>query len=384
MVRLVNNIVFRKEWSYRAIRHLLFWLVGIAVSAFMLGIQRGWNVVTPRSILIFLSFLLLNVYVVLYWLVPRLLLRSAYVAFFFCYCAWALAGMFLCYFCRYYFIPDSLFGESGPRQAFMYHPLRMMLDTTDFAILNVMAAFAVFIRMYTFWRGEVWHKLQLTQEKTKTELELLKAQLHPHFLFNTLNNLYALVLERSDKAPQMLMRLSAILSYVLYECRDSEVPLEREISVCRDYIQLESERYGDRLDISMDFSGLIAGKMVAPMLFQPFIENAFTYGPAEQSGKAWMSIELSVRHNHIFFRVINSTDFTGPVAGGPDEGVGIRNIQRRLELVYPGRHQLSRERGDGVYIVSLSIDLISSTTDTLLTGANKNEQALYENTVFNY
>jgi len=383
MVQLVNNIVFRKEWSYRVVRHLFFWLIGSAIFAFMLGSERGWNVVTPKAILVFLPFYMLYVYVVLYWLVPRLLLRSAYVAFFFCFCAWAMAGLFLTYCCRYYFVPNSLFGDSGPRPAFM-HPFRLVMDTLDFTVINVMAAFAVFIRMYTFWRGEVWHKLQLTQEKTKAELELLKAQLHPHFLFNTLNNLQALVLERSDKAPQMLMRLSAILSYVLYECRDATVPLEREISICRDYIQLESERYGDRLDISMDFSGPIAGKMIAPMLFQPFIENAFKYGPAEQAGKAWMSIELSVRQNHVFFRVINSTDSNARIAGGPDEATGIQNIRRRLELLYPGRHQLSRERGDSVYIVSLSIDLTSSTTDILLTGENKNEQALYENTVFNY
>jgi hypothetical protein len=383
MVPLINNLVFKKEWPYRVIRHLLFWLIGSGVFAFMIGSERGWHVVTLRSILIFLPVLMLYVYVVLYWLVPRLLLRSAYIAFFFCYCAWALAGLFLSYCCRYYFIPNSLFADPAARPAFM-HPFTLGLDTLDFTVTNVMATFAVFIRMYTFWRGEVWHKLQLTQEKTRAELELLKAQLHPHFLFNTLNTLQALVLERSDKAPQMLMRLSAILSYVLYECQDSTVPLEREISICRDYIQLESERYGDRLDISMDFSGPIAGKTVAPMLFQPFIENAFKYGPAEQAGKAWMSIELSVRHNHVFFRVINSADFSARISGGPDKEIGIQNIRRRLELLYPGRHQLSQERGDGVYIVSLSIDLTPSATGTLLPRGNKNEQALYENTVFNY
>jgi hypothetical protein len=383
VVRLVNNIVFRREWSYRVTRHMLFWLIGTGIFALMIGSQRGWNVITLKSILIFLPFYMLYVYVVLYGLVPRLLLKSKYIAFFFCCWIWALAGLFVCYVCQYYFTPDTLFFDSNSHHTFMNHPL-IILDTNNFTTLNVMAAFAIFIRMYTYWRGEVFHKLQLTQEKMKAELELLKAQLHPHFLFNTLNNLQALVLEGSDKAPQMLLRLSAILSYVLYECRDAQVPLEREISICRDYIQLESERYGDRLDISMDFSGPVAGKMVAPMLFQPFIENAFKYGPAEQAGKAWMSIELSVRHDQVFFRVINSADFSARIAGGPDEETGIQNIRRRLELLYPGRHQLSQERGDDVYIVSLSIDLTLSATGTPLPWHNKNEQALYENTVFNY
>jgi hypothetical protein len=382
MVPLVNNIVFRKEWPYQVTRHLLFWLLGSGIFAVVINGEWGWMVVTPLSVLTFLPFFMLYVYLVLYWLVPRLLLRSSYLAFFFCYCLWALVGLFLSYICRYYLIPKSLFGDSQARPALL-HPLTLVLDITDFTVINVMATLAVFIRMYTFWKGEVWHKLQLKQEKTMAELELLKAQLHPHFLFNTLNNLHALVVERSDKAPQMLMRLSAILSYVLYECRDAEVPLEREISICRDYIQLESERYGDRLDISMDFSDPVAGKMVAPMLFQPFIENAFKYGPAEQAGKAWMSIELSVRRHQLFFRVINSADFSARIAGAPDEEISIRNIQRRLELIYPGRHQLSREKGEGVYIVSLSIDLNASTID-IKPSENKKEQAFYEDTLFNY
>jgi hypothetical protein len=383
MIRLANNIVFRKEWTYRVARHFLFWLAGSGIFAFMIGSERGWNVITTRSVLIFLPFCMLYVYVVLYWLVPRLLLKSSYVAFFCCYCGWAVAGLFLSYVCRYYFIPGSLFSDPGSRPP-LFRSFILFLAATDFTVINVMAAFAVFIRMYTFWRGEMWHKLQLKQEKTTAELELLKARLHPHFLFNTLNNLHTLVLEGSDKAPQMLMRLSAILSYVLYECRDAEVPLEREISICKDYIQLESERYGDRLDISMDFSDQAAGKMVAPMLFQPFIENAFKYGPAMQAGKTWMSIELSVRHQHVFFRLINSTDFNSPMAEEMPEGPGIQNIQRRLELLYTGRHQLSREKGDGVYIVSLSIDLTAPENRILTPPENKNQQTLYENTLFNY
>jgi hypothetical protein len=383
MGELAYNIAFSKYWSYRLIRHVLFWVLGCGVFAAMLGNERGWNVVSLSAVLVYLPFYMLYVYVVIYWLVPRFLQRSAYVGFFICYCFWALFGLIVSYVCRYYFIPRSLFYDPAHRPALM-HLYPMVLDILDFTVLNVMAALAVFIRMYIFWKGEIRQKLQLAQEKTEAELELLKAQLHPNFLFNTLNNLHTLVVEGSDKAPQMLMRLSAILSYVLYECREAEVPLDREVSVCKDYIQLERERYGDRLDISMDFSGPITGKRVAPMLFQPFIENAFKYGPAEQVGNAWMSVELSVRQNNVFFRVINSIDINADTIEKQDGGIGIQNIQRRLELLYPLRHQLSREKGAGVYIVSLSIDLTSPATGKVLMTEDKNEQIAYENTVFNY
>jgi LytS/YehU family sensor histidine kinase len=217
-----------------------------------------------------------------------------------------------------------------------------------------MAVLGIGITMYKFWRREVWEKLQVRQEKTKAELELLKAKLHPHFLFNTLNNLYTLVIERSDKAPQMLMRLSAILSYVLYECQSAKVPLEREISICKDYIELERERYGERLEVSLDFSGPISGKMIAPMLFQPFIENAFLNGTSEQEGKVWMSIEISVLHSQLFFRVINSVAPDEDLQQAKPLAAGIDNAIRRLELLYPDRYTLSREREAGVNIVSLT------------------------------
>jgi LytS/YehU family sensor histidine kinase len=171
-----------------------------------------------------------------------------------------------------------------------------------------------------------------------------------------LNNLYSLVYEKSDRAPKMLMRLSGLLSYVLYECKADEVLLSKEISIIKDYVSLEKERYGDRLDVSLNFSGDIDNKMVAPMLFQPFIENAFKHGTSEQLGKVWMSIDLSVKENQLYFKIINSCD-NNATAILEKHGVGIENVKKRLELLYPENFQLQNGVENDVYIVSLSLEL---------------------------
>jgi hypothetical protein len=382
MGSFVNHLIFSKAWRYRLMRHGLFWLVYFAVFNIMDYLDNRFLAI--KVALAYLPFNIVFVYVVLYQMVPRLLMRSAYLPFFLWYTGWAALWLTIEYFWGYLVVYRIWFVNNHVPSRNFRETMTYLSDPAYLTVANLMAGLGIGMLMYRYWRGEVWQKLQVKQEKTKTELELLKAQLHPHFLFNTLNNLHSLVIERSDKAPQMLMRLSAILSYVLYECRATEVPLEREIAICRDYIELERERFGDRLDVSLDFSGPIPGRMVPPMLFQPFIENAFRHGVSEQPGKVWMSIELSLRHTQLIFRVINSADFSVRIAGERDEGIGIRNIRRRLELLYPGRHQLSREKGDGVYIVALTIDLTPTAAANLAPADEKNEPQLYENAMFNY
>jgi len=351
-----NHLVFSKAVGYRLARHTLFWLSYLGVFWIMDIADQGYRVFGVA--LSYLPFNMLFVYFVLYRLVPRQLMRSAYWSFFVWYCGWGLICLTIEYFWGWLVVyRDRRLHDHAPAPN-LWQTVTHIFDPANFTVANIMAVLGVAIVLYKFWRGEVWQKLQVRQEKTKAELELLKAQLHPRFLLNTLNNLYALVVKQSDKAPLMLMRLSEILSYVLYECRVAEVSLDREIGICKDYIELERERHGERLDVSVDVSGAIVGKMVAPMLFQPFIENAFLRAEAAEGEKAWMSIEMSVHLEQFFFRVINSEDAdTDPGAGRamPRE-IAIDNAIRRLELLYPERHVLSREKGDGVYVVSLTIE----------------------------
>jgi hypothetical protein len=350
------HLVFSKALGYRLARHALFWLSYLGVFWIMDEADRGYRVIGVA--LSYLPFNMAFVYFVLYRLVPRQLMRSAYWSFFWWYCGLGLMCLTIEYFWGWLVIYRDQRLHDHTLAPNLLQTIIRIFDPANFTVMNIMAVLGVAILLYKFWRSEVWQKLQIRQEKTKAELELLRAQLHPRFLLNTLNNLYALVVKQSDKAPLMLMRLSEILSYVLYECRVTEVPLEREIGICKNYIELEREFHGRQLDVSVDISGAFAGKMIAPMLCQPFIEHAFLRAEAADGGKAWMSIEMSVHLEQFFFRVVNSVDTdTDPGIGQlkPNE-VAVDNAIQRLELLYPERHAISREKGDGVYIVSLTIE----------------------------
>jgi two-component system sensor histidine kinase AlgZ len=142
----------------------------------------------------------------------------------------------------------------------------------------------------------------------------------------------------------------------LYECKADEVLLSKEIEVMKDYVSLEQERYGDRLDISMNFSGDVNDRMIVPMLFQPFIENAFKHGTSEQLGKVWMSIDLSVKKYQLYFKIINSCDMNKTSDRGAG-GIGINNVKKRLELLYRGNYELQHGMEGDVYIASMAIEL---------------------------
>jgi sensor histidine kinase YesM len=347
-----EKILFDKR--YRVLAHILFWVVYLFVFSLASFSDLGKLPAGIETAVIFLPINIFYTYFVLYWLVPGLI-KGRYWRFFVYYGLWAVAGMVLNFAYRRYVVIPIRTGLPDPSPLRSGNAYRQIFAVFSFVVLNTIAMFGVFIRMFKYWYIEQQTRTQIEQEKIKAELELLKAQLHPHFLFNTLNNLYTLVLEKSEKAPDMLMRLSAMLSYVLYECREPLVPLISEMKACQDYIALEKERYGERLDVSVNFTGDIDGTMIAPLLFQPFIENAFKHGAAEQIGKIWMAIELSVQKQQLFFRVINSIDPNHPPnAGG---GIGIANVRRRLELLYAGMGVLTAEAAEDMYIVSIHINL---------------------------
>jgi uncharacterized membrane-anchored protein YhcB (DUF1043 family) len=344
------------EWRYRISRHGIFWLMYLVAYSFIGGVGvDDWG--SPFGLAIrWMPYTMLNAYISL-WLVERYLLRARYRAFILLFIAWTPITI-VCAFLTHLYLVYPYCWDPGPRPSFRAG-LSELFDIYPIFVCSIILGALIFLRMYKFWRSEMQQKLQLRQEKTDAELELLKAQLHPHFLFNTLNNLYTLILEKSARAPEMLMRLSAILSYVLNDCQAAEVPLADEVAFCRDYIELESERYGDRLDVVTKITGDFEGKMVTPMLFQPFIENAFKHGAAELVGKVWMNIEFTVDDNQLLFRVVNSA---GPaIRQHTVGGIGIANIQRRLALLYPDRYQLIREQDEERHHISLTIDLPSTT-----------------------
>ncbi len=351
MTSLVSAIIFSP--AYRLFRNILFWVVYFAVVV-LLTFSDYPSV--KVCLLICACFTPVNIaytYLFVYGLVPGLLLRGKILPFLLWAGACVILGQGFTFLFRHLVISHVNTASDWPEPGIPI--FRQVFDFSVALVMNMVALFAVFISVFKYWSLEQQKKLLLERERTNTELELLKAQLQPNFLFNTLNNLHTMVLEKSDKAPDMLMRLSSLLNYVLYECKTPEVLLEKEVRIIKDYIALEQKRYGGRLEVSLSFTGPMEGKLIAPMLFQPFVENAFNHDSRGELGRVWMSIELSVKNEQLFFRVVNSLSGDDRAPGA--EGIGVSNVRRRLELLYPGRFSLEQEVVEEVFITSLIIEL---------------------------
>jgi sensor histidine kinase YesM len=219
--------------------------------------------------------------------------------------------------------------------------------------------FTLLIKAVAHWVDQERVHQDTLREKLAAELNLLKAQVHPHFLFNTLNNLYALTLQTAPAAPQVVLKLSELMSYMLYESRADSISLGKEIGHIRNYIALEKLRYGNRLEVSLTASGETEGQMIAPLLLIPFVENAFKHGVSDQTDNVWVTIDIKVKGGWLGVKVENShagarNQGDGNIIAG---GIGLQNVQRRLALLYPDAHKLDLTKETDHYTVDLKIRL---------------------------
>ena len=198
----------------------------------------------------------------------------------------------------------------------------------------------------------------LVEQKLKAELRVLKNQLHPHFLFNTLNNLYSLVLIQHQKSADVVLRLSDMMSYMLYECERPLIDLEKEIEHLNNYIELEKIRHGKRLNFSFEMGGDVQGKSIAPLLLLPFLENAFKHGVEKDEKDSWIRINLWVKNNQLTYFVENSLPENKEEDNLPktQSGVGLTNVKKRLELLYSNAHNLEIIDNES-FLIKLNINL---------------------------
>jgi len=205
---------------------------------------------------------------------------------------------------------------------------------------------AFFLLAFGYYRKQQ-NLLRINEQKKTAELKALKNQLNPHFLFNTLNNLYALSLEKDDRAPEVIEKLSDILDYMLHGCNDTYVPLYNEVKLMEDYIALEELRFGKRMEI--DFHQAYTGEIrIAPLLLLTFVENACKHGVSQELKKAWIKISLQTQGEEIHFSIANSKP-KGSQKG--DSGIGLKNVQQQLELLYPNGHVLDIKETEDIYQV---------------------------------
>jgi len=275
-------------------------------------------------------------------------LKNKYVIFSFLAILWGIGGWLLnVYFRQYLFNPIQEFLNLPPIVQGSGQP-------GSYLVLVITATFASMIVVFKYWIKTQRQWMQAEKDKITAELQLLKAQVHPHFLFNTLNNIYSFSLENSPKTPGLILKLSSLLSYMLYDCKAEEVLLEKEVEIMKNYIDLEKERYGNKIEISWNIEGEIKDKYIAPLLLLPFLENAFKHGTSEQLEKPWLSVDMSVKQDVVRCKIANSKNEFVPLS---KNGIGIQNVKKRLEFLYPGKYELKMNDEGNFFVVSLLVEL---------------------------
>lgn len=338
--------VFSDERKYKLARHFAFWIFWWLFMAFLYAytpVLLHFSVITRFSVSAVdsLCFLLLHIflsYVIMYFIIPHFLLKQRYwSAAFLTLLAFIITG-FLSSVIYYYIIyPVHLLLN------FAYVDEKISSPRIDFLSLLAglrggitVAGIAAAIKLSKYWYIKEQRNLQLQKENIESQLTVLKAQVHPHFLFNTLNNLYSLTLVQSKTAPVVVTHLSELLRYMLYECNDKEVPVEKEIEALKKYVELEKLRYGSRIDVSFVCSGDTGNIKIAPLLLLPFVENSFKHGTSKQLDACWVNIHIHAEQGTINFNLSNSYTEDKKISG--TGGLGLDNIKKRLALLYPADH----------------------------------------------
>lgn len=219
--------------------------------------------------------------------------------------------------------------------------------------------FLVFLySMFYFMRG--WYTQQQTmqdlkQEKTAAELELLKSQVQPHFIFNTLNSIYAEAFKKSPETAQQIIKLSNLIEYTLYDSKKEKVALEDELKYIRNYVDLQKVRIGDKVDVSFNIYNTINHILIPPLLLLPIIENCFKHGVNNSIKPSWLRIDISVKGNELVVKVENSVEPDAQSSRLHNGGLGLSNVERRLELLYPGKHDFKIYSEANSFLVVLKL-----------------------------
>jgi two-component system, LytTR family, sensor histidine kinase AlgZ len=335
---------------YRVWRHVIYWSFHIMIWA------AFWVIMYPSSSYgrqLFNQFLwipafILFGYPLVYGTIPHLLLKGRVSLFFLVVLAWGGIGLYI---------------DEGYR-SYIYIPIQeaMGLDfilprgplASCYLCMTTSAASPMIVKFFKLFTIKQRDWMRTQQERLTAELQLLKAQVHPHFLFNTLNNIYSCSMNNSPKTPDLILKLSSLLSYMLYDCKAEEVRLEKEIEIIKNYIDLEKDRYGNKIEISWSVEGDIKNKFISPLLMLPFLENAFKLSVSEQIEKPWLSVDISVKSDILRCKIANSKNEFAPYT---ENGIGITNVRKRLEFICRDGYELKLNDEGNFFVVSLLVKM---------------------------
>jgi len=367
-------IDFKKIYTpkIRLLCHLLMWM---SLSLFiLLNLVFGYKFSFKAAIVFTLRSLVANAlvfYLFFYLFAPRFFFRGKILLTFclliICVYVWVIADYYFMSAIYHLKIQTGSsyhqkaiekvstvgFRQIADPKAIISNVIVVLYSISPFFFTKVLFDLA---RIFSSYTKAEKQKAQLQIDNVEIEKEFLKAQLNPHFLFNTLNNLYGMVVKKSDAAPEAIMQLSQMMRYSLYECNAEKVPLSQEIAFIKNYVALEKLRYGSGRHIRLEITGDPDNLYIAPLLTFTFIENAFKYG-LQDKNEGFIEININISEKTITFSAANDIwDNTAP-SDPRVGGIGIVNVKKRLGLLYPGKYELILNKLEYKFSIMMKIDL---------------------------
>jgi sensor histidine kinase YesM len=353
---LVYEFIFSKRPRVRYARHLAFWLLRLCYLDFVFHIRAYWPSHPPslswatslQASLVELAGEMVLTYGIAYWLFDRFFERRKYFSFF-------LSSLLLLFTVFVVTYRDQLNFHYSLHEITTYGIFwNSLMNFTRLGFTTWLLFIAA--RLFKAHFQRMRERETLSKETANIGYQLLKAQVHPHFLFNTLNNIYSFALDGSPRAAQLLAQLADLMKYMIYDCQADRMPLDRELKMLKDYIGLERARYGDRLDIEVEINGSTGRLRIAPLLMIPFVENCFKHGTSQVLQRPWVRMRICADENGLDFRLSNSKPPPAMSANGTG-GIGLKNIRQRLELLYGGQYRLDIVTSDDTWSVHMLVPL---------------------------
>jgi sensor histidine kinase YesM len=365
----INTFIFSEKRSDWIKRHLVFWLIWGTYFAFLHAANpvlkpessyfQNLPFTLTESILLLIPQTVIT-YLTLYFILPFYTKRSKIIAVIFLVLAWVMSS----------FLTMVMLKEINPAilnwilpEKYLRHTQRPPEVSFYMGIISAgkgvftSTAFALFLKFTKQWYLKEQRNIQLQKQNTEAQLQLLTAQVHPHFLFNTLNNIYSQAQNESPKSSKMIMGLSELLRYILYEGRKPLVPLDKELRMILEYINLEKIRYGNKLDLHYLIADKTGDVYIAPLLLLPFVENCFKHGASNMLQNPWINLTIEIKDTTLVMKLMNGKPGNNEIAQ-KKHGIGISNARQRLELLYKDNHELQIREEEDVFIVDLKIDLV--------------------------
>lgn len=358
-----NRLLFSDEKKYRLLRHLLFWTsygIWFTLPRVFNPIFYQKNGYLPNIIdqLVELPFFLLPqaglVYPLIYFILPRYVFTGKYIKAFISLFMLLLFAILTCS------VVLSIPWEKIIGLKLVSGAGSFKITTTSYILAMqgslTAGAFATSFKIYKYYYVKHLRSLLLMRKNVEAQLHLLQAQVHPHFLFNTLNNIYSQTKFESPKGSKMIVGLSDMLQYILFEGQNTQVSLKKELTMITEYIHLEKIRYGNKLHVNVLTPDQTDNIYIAPLLLLPFVENCFKHGASNMLQNPWINLTAELKDTTLIMKLMNGKS---PIKGKSEDrtGIGINNVRQRLEILYKGKYDLQITDEAEVFVVELKLEL---------------------------